>query len=350
MTGKLLESGAISAFCSSVATMLAAGVQTDEAVHMLAENREQSEFKRVCDAVYSKVVEGSNLADAMEATGAFPAYATETVRVGETSGRTERVLRSLGRYYDSEGRAFAKLRNSVGYPAALLCIMSIILAFTVIIILPVFEDVYVSMAGSLTDGSSGAVGVSVAIGWVALGITLICAIVAVGAAIACRSEAGRIAVMHLMEKFPATRPAMEQLAVSRFASALAAYTASGINTDEAMRRAIEVVEHEGLKAKATAAYGLMIDAESPRSLAQAISEAEVFEQIHARLLTIGTRSGSLDAALDRLSANFFDDAILQIDAAIDNIEPALAAFLTIAVGATLISVMLPLIGIMGSIG
>ena len=45
MTGKLLESGAISAFCSSVATMLAAGVQTDEAVHMLAENREQSEFK-----------------------------------------------------------------------------------------------------------------------------------------------------------------------------------------------------------------------------------------------------------------------------------------------------------------
>ena len=72
MTGKLLESGAISAFCSSVATMLAAGVQTDEAVHMLAENREQSEFKRVCDAVYSKVVEGSNLADAMEATGRLP--------------------------------------------------------------------------------------------------------------------------------------------------------------------------------------------------------------------------------------------------------------------------------------
>ena len=135
MTGKLLESGAISAFCSSVATMLAAGVQTDEAVHMLAENREQSEFKRVCDAVYSKVVEGSNLADAME-HAAFPAYATETVRVGEASGRTERVLRSLGRYYDSEGRAFAKLRNSVGYPAALLCIMSVILVFTVAIILP----------------------------------------------------------------------------------------------------------------------------------------------------------------------------------------------------------------------
>lgn len=342
-----LDSAGISLFCESVAMMLAAGIQTDEAVGMLSEDIGDVALQATCESVYGRLCAGDTLAVAMKASGAFPRYAVDMVGVGEASGRLEEVLRSLGVYYDEEDRLFAKIRSSVGYPAALLCIMSIILAFTVIIILPVFEDVYVSMAGSLTDGSSGAVGVSVAIGWVALGITLICAIVAVGAAIACRSEAGRIAMMRLMEKFPATRPAMEQ---SRFASALAAYTASGINTDEAMRRAIEVVEHEGLKAKATAAYGLMIDAESPRSLAQAISEAEVFEQIHARLLTIGTRSGSLDAALDRLSANFFDDAILQIDAAIDNIEPALAAFLTIAVGATLISVMLPLIGIMGSIG
>ena len=323
-----LDSAGISLFCESVAMMLAAGIQTDEAVGMLSEDIGDVALQATCESVYGRLCAGDTLAVAMKASGAFPRYAVDMVGVGEASGRLEEVLRSLGVYYDEEDRLFAKIRSSVGYPAALLCIMSIILAFTVIIILPVFEDVYVSMAGSLTDGSSGAV----------------------GAAIACRSEAGRIAVMHLMEKFPATRPAMEQLAVSRFASALAAYTASGINTDEAMRRAIEVVEHEGLKAKATAAYGLMIDAESPRSLAQAISEAEVFEQIHARLLTIGTRSGSLDAALDRLSANFFDDAILQIDAAIDNIEPALAAFLTIAVGATLISVMLPLIGIMGSIG
>lgn len=345
-----LDSAGISLFCESVAMMLAAGIQTDEAVGMLSEDIGDVALQATCESVYGRLCAGDTLAVAMKASGAFPATPWIWWAWARPRAAWRKCCAPSASTTTRSDRLFAKIRSSVGYPAALLCIMSIILAFTVIIILPVFEDVYVSMAGSLTDGSSGAVGVSVAIGWVALGITLICAIVAVGAAIACRSEAGRIAVMHLMEKFPATRPAMEQLAVSRFASALAAYTASGINTDEAMRRAIEVVEHEGLKAKATAAYGLMIDAESPRSLAQAISEAEVFEQIHARLLTIGTRSGSLDAALDRLSANFFDDAILQIDAAIDNIEPALAAFLTIAVGATLISVMLPLIGIMGSIG
>lgn len=345
-----LDSAGISLFCESVAMMLAAGIQTDEAVGMLSEDIGDTALQTTCESVYRTLNRGQNLAQAMRESGAFPRYAVDMVGVGENAGRLEEVLRALGVYYDEEDRLFAKIRSAVGYPAALLCIMSLILAFTVIIILPVFEDVYVSMAGSLTNGSFNAVGLSIGIGWVALGITLVCTIAALGLVVASRSESGRMTVMHLFEKFPTTRPAMEQLAVSRFASALAAYTASGVNTDMAMKEALEVVEHAGLKAKGQAAYGLMIDAAQPRSLAQAISEAEVFEQIHARMLTIGTRSGSLDAALDRLSANFFDDAILQIDSAIDSIEPALAAFLTIAVGATLISVMMPLIGIMGSIG
>ena len=193
-----LDSAGISLFCESVAMMLAAGIQTDEAVGMLSEDIGDVALQATCESVYGRLCAGDTLAVAMKASGAFPRYAVDMVGVGEASGRLEEVLRSLGVYYDEEDRLFAKIRSSVGYPAALLCIMSIILAFTVIIILPVFEDVYVSMAGSLTDGSSGAVGVSVAIGWVALGITLICAIVAVGAAIACRSEAGLRQVMRCM--------------------------------------------------------------------------------------------------------------------------------------------------------
>ena len=162
-----LDSAGISLFCESVAMMLPAGIQTDEAVGMLSEDIGDVALQATCESVYGRLCAGDTLAVAMKASGAFPRYAVDMVGVGEASGRLEEVLRSLGVYYDEEDRLFAKIRSSVGYPAALLCIMSIILAFTVIIILPVFEDVYVSMAGSLIDGSSGAVGVSVAIGWVA---------------------------------------------------------------------------------------------------------------------------------------------------------------------------------------
>ena len=42
--------------------------------------------------------------------------------------------------------------------------------------------------------------------------------------------------------------------------------------------------------------------------------------------------------------------MVQMDESLDRIEPTLTAFLTITVGAALVAVMIPLIGILGSIG
>lgn len=350
MAETLLESSALSAFFGSVATMISAGIQTDEAVHMLSENREDSQFKRACESVYTSLIGGDNLADAMRESGAFPRYAIDMVETGERSGRLEKVLKTLDLYYREEDRMFTKIQSSIGYPAALLCIISIILAFTVAVILPIFVNVYENMSGTLTAGSFTAVGVSIVIGWVALIITLVCTAVVVVAMFACRSERGRQRVLKVFEKLPATRQAMYQLALSRFTVALATYVSSGTQTDEAMREAMDTVDHEALHARLEKALAAMVDLDNPRSLAQAIAENDVFEPLYSRMLMVGTRSGSTDEVLSSLSETFFDDAVVQIDRIIDRTEPALAAFLTVAVGATLVAVMLPLVGIMRSIG
>ena len=160
-----LDSAGISLFCESVAMMLAAGIQTDEAVGMLSEDIGDVALQATCESVYGRLCAGDTLAVAMKASGAFPRYAVDMVGVGEASGRLEEVLRSLGVYYDEEDRLFAKIRSSVGYPAALLCIMSVILVFTVAIILPIFSSAYENLSGSMTSGSFNTVGASVAIGW-----------------------------------------------------------------------------------------------------------------------------------------------------------------------------------------
>lgn len=350
MADTLLESTALSAFCGSIATMLSAGIQTDEAVHMLSENRSDSQFRRVCTQVYGGLIGGKSLAEAMEATGAFPHYAIEMVGAGESSGRLEPALHNLDHYYDEETRLFAKLRSSVSYPAALLCIMSIILAFTVAVILPIFVNVYENMSGSLTSGSFGFVGASIAIGWVALAITVIATVIVLVTMFVARNEAGREKIIAILERLPATHEAMYQIALSRFTATIATYVSSGINTENAMLSAMRTVTHVELKRKLQRAYETMIDPENPRSLVQAFTENEIYEPIYTRMLAVGNRSGSLDGILEQLSDTYFDDAVTQVDLLIGRIEPVLAAFLTVTVGGTLIAVMLPLIGIMRSIG
>lgn len=350
MAQNLLESSALSAFCGSVATMLSAGIQTEEAVLMLAENRERSRFQEVCNTMYAELVNGSTFSQAMAASEGFPHYAVEMAATGEQSGHLEAVLRNLELYYDEEDRMFTKLRTSVGYPAALLVIMAVILLFTIMFILPVFADVYENMAGSLASTSLTSIGASTIIGWVAFIVTVIVAIIALYLSFSTRSEAGRARVVSLFEKVPMTARAMYQLALSRFTAALATFVSSGITSEDAMTKAIATVEHDVLKERLIAARDSMVDLDNPRSLAQAIGEHEVFEPLYARMLNVGMRSGSSDETLAQLSQTFFDDAVLQIDQSLDHVEPLLAAFLTVAIGATLIAVMLPLIGIMGSIG
>ena len=317
MATKMLESSAVSAFCESVAVMHSAGIQMDEAVFLLGENMEDAAFKRACDDVYKELIVGKPLALAMDDSGCFPSHVVDMAGAGEHAGRLENVLWSLARYYDEEDRLYAKIKNAIAYPAALLCVMSAILLFTVIVILPVFVDVYHGLTGNLTAGSFGYVNASIIIGWIALGVTLLCTVLVV---------------------------------LGRFTAALATFVAAGVDTDTAMEKAVAMVDHGNLKSQLEAVRMQMTDPAQAKSLAQAIFDNNVFEPIYARMLVVGTRSGSLETVLASLSDTFFDDSIVRLDGLIDSVEPTLAAFLTVGVGATLIAVMLPLIGIMGSIG
>ena len=350
MAQKRFGSGALSTFCGSVATMLSAGIQIDEAMLMLSENRERSHFQTTCHRLYQEVSAGSSLAAAMQSTGAFPSYAIDMVDTGEKAGHLEQIMRNLEIYYDEEDRLFEKMRSSVGYPAALLVIMSVILGFTVAFILPVFSDVYQNMAGSLAGRSFFSVNLSAIIGWVALTIMLVCAVAALVLVAITSSTGGQRHVMTLLDHLPRTRRATYQLSLSRFTASLATLVSSGITDEEAMDRATRTIHNPHLRRKLNAAAASMADLDNPRSLTQALDEAKVFEPLYARMLSVGMRSGSIDETLMQMSTTFFDDAVVLVDRTLDNIEPILAVFLTIAVGATLISVMLPLIGIMASIG
>lgn len=350
MAEALLDSGALSAFCGSVATMYSAGIQLDEAVRLLSQGQGESRFRTVCADLYSQLVDGKALDAAMEATGAFPSYCVALVHAGVQAGRTEEVLRALESYYAEEERTYAKLSGAVTYPSGLLCVMTVILLFATVVILPVFSNVYAEMAGSLTGGSWGLVSASVIIGWVALALSLAATIFALVIGRMARSRGTSAKAQAFFERLRATRPAMLQLATARFASALSTYIASGLDANSAMERAAGFVSNPDLKGRVDKARDLMLDPEEPRGLADAIAETGVFEPVYARLLQVGSSTGSADEVLQTLSSTFFEDALDQIDHAIDRIEPALAAFLTVAVVATLVSAMLPLIGIMTSIG
>lgn len=350
MANKLLNNSSIAMFCESMAVMYSAGIQTDEAAYMLGENMGNSKFKRCCASIYRSLANGSTLTQAMEDSGSFPPYVLSMISVGERSGRLENVLWSLGKYYDEASRLFVKIKHAVAYPAALLCIMSVILLFTVAVILPVFLDVYSSFTGDLASSSFSYVEVALGIGYVALIVTLIITLISLVGLFLCSSAQGQKAIIALLSRIPGTRGPFRELEVSRYAKALSTALDAGLDAETALDQAMQVIDSKLLKEKAKEIYDGVVNPDKGLSLASSISESGVFGPLYSHMLLVGSKTGSVESVLDSLSSSLFDESVARIDRLINGIEPALAAFMTIAVGCTLIAVMIPLIGVMGSIG
>lgn len=347
---KILDSVDVSAFFEGVSMMLSAGIQTDEAAALMGDNLKSGDFKSTCAEVYRALSQGRSMSEALKSTGRFPEHALNMVAAGEESGSMENAMRSLAVYYSEDARLNAKIRNGVVYPMALLGVMTVILAFTVAVILPVFLDVYRSLSGEVAVGAFSYVNVSLVIGWVAFALMALCTVVALVLVAASSTPRGRARVTALFSRLPYTRQAMYRHALSRFTSLLATYVAAGFDSNESMRCALESVDNVELRRRVQAAYREMTDPAQAKSLAQAVSDNEIYDPVYARMLTVGARSGSEDRVLSRLADAYFEQAVSRMDDLVDGVEPLLAAVLTVGVGATLVTVMIPLVGIMGSIG
>lgn len=87
-----------------------------------------------------------------------------------------------------------------------------------------------------------------------------------------------------------------------------------------------------------------------RDCGEALKESGIFSGLDASLISIGFRTGSAEDALTRISQSSQQAAEETLQNIISAIEPTLTAFLSILTGIILVSVMLPLLNLMASIG
>ena len=84
-------------------------------------------------------------------------------------------------------------------------------------------------------------------------------------------------------------------------------------------------------------------------LARALSGSGIFTGMEARLLTVGDRTGSIDDAMEKIAARCQEELDASMGNAVSIIEPTLVAVLSVIVGLILLSVMMPLMGILSGL-
>jgi hypothetical protein len=109
----------------------------------------------------------------------------------------------------------------------------------------------------------------------------------------------------------------------------------------------KLVESKEMKDKVETCRNLLIDGDN---FPEALEKSKIFSSFYSQMVYVGFKTGSMDAAMKQIAERFEHETERKIFTIISVLEPTLVIVLSVIVGMILLSVILPLMGIMSTIG
>ncbi|MCM1284145.1 MAG: type II secretion system F family protein [Muribaculaceae bacterium] len=336
---KHLSEAELSAFCEQISMVIKAGLPIYYGISILRDEAADEETAALLTELYTPMEVGGTLHAALTNTGVFPDYMIHMIELGETTGRLEESLDSLSAYYTREMELRDGIKNAITYPLIMTCMMVVVILVMLAKVLPVFSQIYAQLGSELTGMAKTLMNISNVLNRYTVVFVIIFILVLAAAGIFYRLNAGRGQLFG--KKLSAS------IAAGRVANCLYLALASGLDTDQGLDLAESLVDNSHMQLRIQNCREHIRHGESfDRSLLL----SGIFSQMYASWITIGYKTGDMDAVMRRISLAYEEDTDEQLSHLISVLEPALVVILCVFIGLILISFLLPLLGIITSIG
>lgn len=338
----------IATLCRSLSYLIHAGIGTGDALALMAEDEKDSACRQMLLDMARKADDGVDLTAVFRETDAFPVYVYALLEVGERVGKLEESLTALAVYYDGRARMNKRLRAALLYPSLLMLVLLVVVVVLLVWVLPVFNDVYAQLGSGLTGLAGGLLNLGIALRRFMPVLCIILLVAVVLAALLAALPDFRKKCLNIWRSRRGDKGVSRTIHTARFAQALSMGLSSGLTPEEAVHLATALAE--GSKAFQRRCETCLKEMDEGKSLTQALRESELLPRSECRLLEAGLRGGSGESVMEQVAERLLEESEMELEAKVGRIEPALVIVTCAMVGVILLSVMLPLMNIMTSIG
>ena len=216
-------------------------------------------------------------------------------------------------------------------------------------VLPVFSQIYAELGSELTGTAAVLMKLSEYINRYLLIIIAVMLFAALVLFIFFKTRFGK--------KFLMKTALSMSIASSRFANCMALALSSGLDTDQGLMFAEQLVDNPDL-AQALV-NNPVLDSKindcrknisNGETFSEALLHSNIFSKMYSSWIAIGSKTGSMDEVMQHICTSCEDDTDARLSRFISVIEPAMVILLCIFIGFILVSFLLPLLGIISSIG
>ena len=337
----------LSAFCLQIGLLLEAAVPLDEGLAIMAEDAGCEDEKQLL--LY--LAEGAELGDpffkVLEDAGTFPLYVVRMAKLGQQSGTLDQMMKSLSDYYEKEYRLLVNVKNALTYPIMMVVMLLVVLFVLFSKVMPVFDQVYEQLGAKMSPAARSAIRLGGLFSGAALIAAAVIALAVFGIWAASRFG-HRISLVDKMVNYVKCHSRIAlAIANRRFTSVLALTLKSGMEFEKGLELAGELVDNGKVAAQIEKCGQTL---ETGASYYQAMKDTGLFSGFYVQMIKVGSRSGRLDAVMEEISEDFEQAADQSMDNMLARFEPTIVAVLAVSVGLVLLSVMLPLVGVLAAIG
>jgi type IV pilus assembly protein PilC len=345
--GRELNSEELSIFCLKLSMMIKSGIDVEKSVAILLEDAGNSPDRELLSEIHRLIDEGHTLSKTLETVGRFPSHMIRMTDIGQVTGKLESVLSALSDFYRREANISRMIRNAITYPAVMLVVTAVILLVLVSRVLPVFQQVFRDMGATISASVQVMLRVADISKYVAVGLSVVFVASVVIGGLMSLSPGGRASLGGLADRLFFGSKLNMAVSRSRFASAMSLMLSSGLNMGESLERSGELIGESAFSANIRLCREKIEEGES---FPKAAGTAGIFTGMQSGLLSAGFRSGITERAMNEVSRLCEEDSDAMLFRMVNRVEPALIVVLALSVGLVLLSVMLPLIGMMTAIG
>ena len=305
----------LSGFCSQMAMILHSGISPLEGITIMLEDSTSDREKDILRQILDTLQETADFSLSLKETGLFPSYLVHMVQIGEETGTLDEVMSALSEHYEREDSIAKSIRNAVTYPMIMIGMMLVVILVLLVKVMPIFNQVFVQLGTEMTGVSGALMHIGNAINRYSVVLVILLAAIAAALFFGSRTETGKAALAKFAKHF-------------RFFSSMAQQQAPDFQVKlEACRKQV----NEG------------------EDLSHALFSSGILTGTYARLASIGQKTGSMDQVMKQVSDMYQEEIDTRISNTLAVLEPSLIIGLSLIVGIILLSVMLPLMGIMSGI-
>ena len=333
----------IQVFTTQLAALLSAGIILSQALVVLEEQTESPALSKIVKQVRTDITGGESLSNALaKFPRQFSKMYTSMVRVGESGGVLEVVLKQLGGFLEAENALRSNVFTAMAYPLIVVFVGLGSITLLVTVVIPRLSSVFADFGDKLPWATKMLMAFSkfiLSYWW--LIIALVVGFVFLFR-YALHTTRGKEFFDKTIERIPAMGPMLIKAQISRFSRTMGTLVKSGIPILNALVLVIDTSSNAILRKSLLAVAEKVKKGEG---LSKPLRETGFFPPMVTNLIAVGEESGKLDEMLSQVANTYDQEVQHAIKRFITIFEPLVIILLAIGVGGILIAFLLPILNI-----